>query len=279
MQIRKMIDQDLDFALQLTSSEGWSSTRLDFEELLQFDPDGCYIAEVDGKPVAMVCSSPYDGFGFISNLIVDREYRCKQYGTILMNHIIDYLENRGIRTQLLDGVIKAVPLYERLGCVKKHRSMRLEGTVKPKESLYVRHMISNDLEVIDRFDTDCFGAPREKFLHSRFRHFPTLAKVLEVQGEIIGYIMGSESGDIIRIGPWVMRENLDLAEELLTDFAMEVEEKNLKIGVVENNVRALSLLQKHQFKEIGFSWRMLRGIEGDWALSDHLYAICCAARG
>jgi len=279
MHIRQMTSKDFDFALRLTSIEGWSSTRLDFQELLQFDPDGSFIAEVDEKPVAMVCSSPYGRFGFVSNLIVEREYRHRQYGTFLMKHIIDHLEDRGIIAQLLDGVIEAVPLYERLGFVKKYRSMRLEGTVKPQESAYVRHITEDDLDTIGRFDTEFFGAPREKFLCSRFRHFPDLAKVLEVQGEIIGYIMGSESGDVIRIGPWVMMKNLDLAEELLTDFAMEVEEKTLKIGVVENNVRALGLLQKHHFKEVSYSWRMQRGIEGDWTLSDHLYAICCAARG
>ena len=84
MQIRLMREADIDFALQMTSTEGWSSTRLDFEELLQFDPEGCFVAEVDEIPIGMVCSCPYDGFGFVSNLIVDREYRYKQYGTILM---------------------------------------------------------------------------------------------------------------------------------------------------------------------------------------------------
>lgn len=279
MHIRQMTSKDFDFALRLTSIEGWSSTRLDFQELLQFDPGGSFIAEVDENPVAMVCSSPYGRFGFVSNLIVEREYRHRQYGTLLMRHIIDHLEDRGIMAQLLDGVIEAVPLYERLGFAKKYRSMRLEGTIKPQESSYVRHITEDDLDTIDRFDAEFFGASRERFLYSRFRHFPDLAKVLEVQGEIVGYIMGSESGDAIRIGPWVMRKNLDLAEELLTDFAIEVEEKTLKIGVVENNVRALGLLQKHQFKEVDYSWRMLRGIEGNWTLSDHLYAICCAARG
>lgn len=279
MQIRLMREADIDFALQMTSTEGWSSTRLDFEELLQFDPEGCFVAEVDEIPIGMVCSCPYDGFGFVSNLIVDREYRYKQYGTILMKHIIEYLEKRGVMTQLLDGVIKAISLYERLGFVKKYRSMRLEGTVKPEESDIVRPMTSEDLEVINRLDTEFFGAPREKFLHSRYSHFPNLAKVMEVRGKIVGYIMGSESRDAIRIGPWVIRDRLDLAEHLLTEFATEVEEKNLKIGVVENNVKALGLLRKHGFNEVGHSWRMLRGIEGNWTLSDHLYAICCAARG
>jgi hypothetical protein len=79
MQIRRMTDRDLEFALYLTSEEGWSSTRLDFEELMEFNPDGCFIAEIDNEKAGMVCSFPYDGFGFISYLIVTM---CQIHGSI-----------------------------------------------------------------------------------------------------------------------------------------------------------------------------------------------------
>lgn len=279
MQIRRMTKRDLDFALHLISGEGWTNTRLDFEELLAFDPKGCFIAEVSGEKVGMVCSTRYNGFGFVSNLIVDREHRGKHYGTVLMKHILSNLEKSGVVTQLLDGVVKAIPLYERLGFAKKYRSLRLEGILDPQESTHVRNMTMGDLEGIDEFDTEFFGASREKFLRSRLKHFPSLCKIIERKGEVTGYIMGSECGEYVRIGPWVMRENLERAEELLRDFAIEVEGKTLKIGVLENNSDARRLLDKYKFREISYSWRMLRGREGTWTFSNSLYAICCAARG
>ena len=279
MQIRTMTNDDLDFALYLTSQEGWSSTPLDFQELMEFAPDGCFIAEADNEKVGMVCASPYGGFGFISNLIVIKEQRKRQYGTILMKHIIDYLENKRSMTQLLDGVIKAVPLYEKLGFKKRCKSLRLEGTVEPKESTAVRFMRASDLSIIGEFDTKYFGASREKFLYSRFNHFPNLCKVVEIEGDLAGYIMGSKSGDYVRIGPWVMKADSEYAEDLLRDFALESEGKTLKIGVLENNMDALQILSKRDFTEIGYSWRMSRGREGTWTFSNHLHAICCAARG
>ncbi len=279
VQIRRMTIGDLDFILHLTSEEGWSSTRLDFEELMHFDPDGCFILERKDEKIGMVCAAPYDGFGFISNLIVIKEHRNQQYGTILMKHIIDYLEKRGIMTQLLDGVVKAVPLYEKLGFRKRYKSLRLEGVVQPKESVVVRFMKSWDLDTINEFDARFFGASREKFLNSRFEHFPNLCKVLEIDGDIAGYIMGSTSGEYVRIGPWVMKTHNDYAEELLRSFAMETNGRTLKIGVLENNTDALQLLNKYNFTNISYSWRMLRGGEGTFTFSNSLYAICCAARG
>jgi len=279
MHIRKMTQQDVDFGVGLAIAEGWGSTKLDFEELLAFDPKGCFIVENNDMPIGMICTTPYNGFGFISNLIVLEEYRNRKVGTLLMKHALDYLEDKGVRTQLLDGVVKAISLYERFGFEKRYKSLRLEGNVEPKESDDVRSMTIADLNTIDRFDTELFGASRKKFIESRLNNFPKLCKVLEIEGELAGYIMGSERNESVRIGPWVMRYASKQSDDLLQELASEVDEMTLQIGVLENNTSALQILKKYRFAQKSFSWRMIRGRSGDWTFSDHLYAICSAARG
>jgi len=279
MYIRKMSQQDIEFALTLTTTEGWGSIKLDFEELLAFDPQGCFIAEFSDEPIGMICTTPYNSFGFVSNLIVLREHRNKKLGTELMKHALEYLERKHVVSHLLDGVMKAISLYERFGFEKRHKSLRLEGYVEPKESADIRYMTAGDLDDIDQFDTKFFGASRKRFIESRLRHFPKLCKVLDINGELAGYIMGSERSGFIRIGPWVMKNNHEQAEDLLRDFALEVDGMPLQIGVLKNNRRALQIFQKHKFAQKSFSWRMMRGPKGNWTFSDHLYAICSAARG
>lgn len=279
MHIREMSKEDIDFALSLTSAEGWLSTRLDFEDLIEFDPHGCFIAEIDDEPIGMVCTVPYNGFGYVGNLIVLEEHRHRKLGTKLMEFAISYLENRAVMAQLLDGVQDAIPLYERIGFRKICKSLRLEGQIEPKESDDVRFMTKRDLFIIDQYDTRLFGACRKRFLQSLFTHFPKLCRVLEIDGEVFGYIMGSERESSIRIGPWVMIHHSNRTEELLRAFATETKGQVLKIGILESNTKAIQLVQKHNFVQTSYSWRMLRGSEGDWTLSDHLYAICSPARG
>ncbi len=279
MHVRKMLKKDIDFALGLTSAEGWSSTRLDFEDLLEFDPQACCIAEMNGEPIGMICTVPYDGFGFMSNLIVLEKHRKRGLGTELMEYAINYLESKEVRTQMLDGVKDAVPLYERLGFRKVCRSLRLEGRVNPSASENVRFMTDEDLVVVDRLDTQLFGACRKKFLQSLLTHFPRLCRVLEVDGQICGYIMGSERRGSIRIGPWGMIQHLGLAEELLRAFSVETGGSVLRIGVLERSHDAINLLQKHNFTQTTYSWRMIRGVDGEWSLSNRLYAICSPDRG
>ncbi|MFW9806354.1 MAG: GNAT family N-acetyltransferase [Candidatus Thorarchaeota archaeon] len=279
MNIRKMLQQDIAFSIELTSSEGWGSIELDFEELLSFDPEGCFIAEIDDTPIGMICTTPYGSFGFVSNLIVSKAYRTKNRGTLLMSHALDYLNKRGVRTQMLDGVLRAVSMYERFGFAKTYKSLRLQGHVEPNESDDVRRMTRSDIDEVERFDTEFFGAIRRDFIDSRLRNFPSLCKVLEIEGCIAGYIMGSERYDFIRIGPWVMNTHLERAEDLLQAFASECGERLLHIGVLENNLGALRILKRHGFIQKSFSWRMRRGDLGNWTFSDHLYAIHSAARG
>ena len=274
-----MLQQDIEFAIKLTSSEGWGSIELDFEELLSFDPEGCFIAEIDDTPIGMICTTPYNSFGFVSNLIVLKAYRTENRGTLLMNHALDYLIKRGVNSHMLDGVLRAVSMYERFGFEKTHKSLRLQGHVEPRESDDVRRMTRLDIDRVERFDTQFFGASRRGFIESRLRNFPSLCKVLEIDGDIAGYIMGSERYDFIRIGPWVMNTHLERAEDLLQAFASVCGKRLLHIGVLENNQEALRILKKHGFIQRSFSWRMRRGNLGNWTFSNHLYAIHSAARG
>jgi GNAT superfamily N-acetyltransferase len=277
--IRPMTHSDLDFALALTCAEGWSSTRRDFEELLEYDSLGCFIGEIDSQRIGMVCTVFYGDFGFIGNLIVLESCRGQQRGRRLMEYGMEYLRVRGARSILLDAVPKAVPLYERLGFRKICKSLRLEGAVSGKTLGNVRDMDETDLSEISDLDAYLFGGRRNYFLKMRFAVHPEYCKVMEMNGEIQGYIMGSNSGDSVRIGPWIMMSPDVSAEPLLLAFAQDAVVGSLKIGVLERNIKSLGILHKYGFSERSFSWRMLYGEKTEATLSNCLYAICSPARG
>ncbi|MHA1492581.1 MAG: GNAT family N-acetyltransferase [Candidatus Thorarchaeota archaeon] len=266
MKIREMSVNDLEFALNLTTLEGWN-------------PKGSFIGEVDDEPVGMVCTVNYGEFGFISNLIVQNIYRGQNFGKILMEIAMKHLLDSGTKSILLDGVPKAVSLYERLGFRKIAKSLRLEAELTGRNTQHSRPMTERDLEEIATFDSQHFGSQRDYFLRMRFSTFQEFGRVIEVDDKIQGFIMGSRSGSSVRIGPWVMNTQDEFAEQLLLEFAGMVEGNTLKIGVLENNVQALKLLDRYDFKEKSYSWRMLYGEDTEVTLSNHLYAIFSPARG
>lgn len=274
-----MTHDDLEFALTLTTREGWHSTRRDFEELLTHDNKGSFVGEIDQEPVGMVCTVYYGPVGFIGNLIVEEACRGNTCGRELMEYGMQYLKDHGTRSIFLDGVPGAVPLYERLGFRKICKSLRLEVVISIKGTSNSRLMREEDLQAVFSLDSSLFGVQREDFLRMRFDAYPEFCRVIESENELQGYIMGNISGDKIRIGPWVMREDGLHAEQLLIDMAPKVGEKIIKIGVLETNSKALKILRKYGFRESSYSWRMFYGDMTTATLSNQLYAIACPARG
>jgi hypothetical protein len=59
-----MQENDLDFAVACTQHEQWQSeTREDFETFLQYNPQGCFIYEVEQQRVGMCVAIDYGAVG------------------------------------------------------------------------------------------------------------------------------------------------------------------------------------------------------------------------
>ncbi|TFG11269.1 GNAT family N-acetyltransferase [Candidatus Thorarchaeota archaeon] len=280
MNIRSLLSSDIDFALDLTMAEGWTSTRSDFEELLLFNPNGCFIAEIGSEPMGMVCSISYGPFGFVGNLIVRPEYRGEGRGFGLMESAMHYLQSRGTSVVMLDAVSKAVSLYERLGFEIVCRSLRLAGTVKPKSSPRMHQMDEKFLKQVLSLDQKLFGGDRSLFLKKSLEKHPDLSLVCEGDNELVGFMMGSRRHGHVRLAPWAVSESPGFAQEMLPAFAEKAGSTTIRLGVLENNENAVRLLEDHGFHEQSHSWRMVKGVSPDAVhLSDGIYAIGSPMRG
>ena len=280
MHIRNMLSSDIDFALGLAMAEGWTSTRSDFEELVLFDPNGCFIAEMSSKPVGMVCSISYGTFGFVGNLIVRPEYRGEGRGFDLMEHAMDYLQSRATSVVMLDAVPKAVSLYECLGFEVVCRSLRLAGSVEPKSSPRMHQMDEKNLKQVLSLDQELFGGDRSLFLKKSLEKNPDLSLVCESENEIVGFMMGSRRHGHVRLAPWALSGFPGLAQEMLRAFARKTGSATIRVGVLEKNENAVRLLKNYGFHKQSHSWRMVKGISPDAVhLADGLYAIGSPMRG
>lgn len=281
MRIRTMKSTDLDFAAESAHLEGWrSETREMFANLLAFQPQGCFIAEENGCRAGLCVGVCYRRSGFIGELIVRKEYRGRNIGPLLFKQTIKYLEDQGTESIFLDGVLKAAPFYESMGFHKLCRSLRYLARPEPKMSSSINPMTNNDLKEIYTLDLAVFGADRSFFIQKRFARNPHLCKVIKRNGRITGYIQGHEAGDIVCAGPWIVGEGENDPLILLRDLAGETGGRKIRIGVLESNVQAVSLIQIIPGIETQkFSWRMCRGLESSLGMSSMCYAIGSPAKG
>ncbi len=280
-----MTDADLDFAASCTAAEGWvSETRLEFEGFFAHDPGGCLVAEDQGRRVGIGVATGYGEFGFIGELIVLKEMRGCGIGRMLLDGCVDYLRRRGARSILLDGVVRAVPLYERAGFRKVCRSLRFSGTVVGKPCASVRPMRAEDMQAVAQLDRQAFGADRSFFLARRLSLYPGLCKVLVMDGRLAGFIVGRRGvgpeNSWTAAGPWVVAPGVECPEDLLLSLPSEGAFLQLGLGILETNQAAVSLVRSLGFVErLASPWRMLLGRPGNLGDSPLAYAVGSAAKG
>ena len=51
IRVRPLAAADLPLGLRLSQAAGWNQTEADWRRFLDLQPDGCFVAELDGTPV------------------------------------------------------------------------------------------------------------------------------------------------------------------------------------------------------------------------------------
>ncbi|MEW5869241.1 MAG: GNAT family N-acetyltransferase [Chloroflexota bacterium] len=285
MHIRTMQAADLDFAARCTLGEGWvSETRQEFESFFAYDPSGCFIAEQDGQPLGIAVATCYGRYAFIGELIVSVAWRGRGLGSQLFAHAVAYLQQHGAENILLDGVLAAVPIYERAGFRGVCLSLRFSGSLPGAAHPHVRPMHASDLAAVCALDRQAFAADRSFFLQRRLEHNPGLCLVYEQGGVVAGFVQGrrsdSPSGPGVTAGPWVVSERVENPLDLLEGLQACAPGALLRLGVLETNIQAVALLERSGFTARADSpLHMLLGSDAALGQSPQCCAIGSSAKG
>ncbi|MCG8571464.1 MAG: GNAT family N-acetyltransferase [Spirochaetes bacterium] len=90
----------------------------DWDKVEFFDPEGVFLAELNGKLIGfIICFSKKDD-GYISVLTIIPEYRGKGFSKKLIKKAVDYLQDNGhdlIKLKVEKNNSRAIQLYKELG--------------------------------------------------------------------------------------------------------------------------------------------------------------------
>jgi predicted N-acetyltransferase YhbS len=255
-----MVPEDEGFFIELISLTGWGNTAADFRRMLQYEPEGCFLATRDGVDVGMVNSTLYGSVGWIGNLVVHPRQRGEGIGAALMRRAMEHLTDSGVALIRLDSVEKAIPLYEKLGFRAEYASLRFSGLGTAFDVPDVEEMRVSHLSEVLHLDARYFGANRGRMLRRVFEDFPEYCFVACEEGEVRGYIMAKRGGKNVRIGPWVCEPSrAEKAKGLLRRMMDAAAGEKLWIGVPEGNEASAEILNAHGFSSLPSSLRMCYG--------------------
>jgi GNAT superfamily N-acetyltransferase len=166
--IRMLSEDDLDFADRVRLQAGWNQTRADWRRLIELEPSGCFVAELDGVLAGTATTTVYGGddLAWIGMVLVDEAARRRGVGTALLEHCISHLKNeRRVRCIKLDATSAGQPLYEKLGFVAEWGLQRWQATMSGN-STDARTAVDDLTDAAFALDRVTFGADRSALLRS-----------------------------------------------------------------------------------------------------------------
>jgi len=264
MHLRKMTRDDVSMGMRLKDIAGWNQTPGDWERFLDASPEGCFVAQQEGRVCGTVTTIGYEGrFAWIGMVLVDPEYRSRGTGTRLLEKAIEYLDAAGISTMKLDATPQGKPLYEKLGFVAEYEIERWvlsEHTHRPRAvASEARISEAGSLEDIIRTDYGVFGADRGALLRSLHRDAPDFTTTIHLQRELGGYTLGRRGSLADHLGPW-MALSETAAQGLLEGFLSRSAGRDIFVDCLKSNPFAGRLLRASGFEFARPLTRMVRGL-------------------
>lgn len=278
VKVRTLEPGDFSFCLVQSAREGWDTTVRTLATHLAHDPDGCFIAEVEGQPAGMVTTTRYQLTGWIGNLIVPPERRGLGIGTLLMQRAIAHLERRGTATIRLEADPMGINIYHKLGFVDEFESPRFRRERSASPALAAAAELAQaDLSRLGAFDAPYFGDRRGRLL-GLLSDGARLALRVPARGRLAGYLIAQPSACGTRLGPWVA-ESSHAAAELLDTAVARLDDGALIVAVPGPNDAGCEMLRSRGFFTTPSSLRMVRGPRTAGGQPECVYALATGAVG
>lgn len=255
---------DLPLCRHLVAEAGWNQLDSDWLRAMTLGPDGCFVARINERPVGTTTACCFGNIAWIAMVLVDKRNRNQGIGKRLVEHVIGFLEQKGITTIRLDATALGQGLYEKLGFQPEYEVVRFTGnasSVKPSP---------NDLHIVlpdDRLAQDIFnldqqitGTDRTAFISD----FITVVEhpfysTLAPDGKVDGYAGCREGRNATQIGP-VGALNAVSGERLLNAISSHYNDKTLFIDIPAANVQATEWASANGFTAQRRFIRMFRGL-------------------
>jgi len=205
LKLRYLTSADIPFADSLRAIAGWNQTTRDWQRFLDLNPNGCLLAESEGRPVATATTVTYGGeLGWIGMMLVHPDFRRRGIARVLIQHSIEILQSARVKAIKLDATPAGREIYLRMGFKDEFTITRYqhETAVAQKSGAAIRPATQQDVGKIAELDQAATGASRENLLARLFAD-GSKTVVHESRSQITGYGMLRQGSLASYLGPIV----------------------------------------------------------------------------
>lgn len=243
--IRRMVENELQIALDWAYKEGWNPGLNDRQCFYQADPKGFFLGLLNDEPIATGAAVAYDeNFAFCGLYIVKQEFRKQGYGFQLTEERLKYVGNR---ITGLDGVLDKIPKYQRIGYIPSHTNIRYALRSQPAFSSYpqVVELKKIPFEQLENFDRSYFPSPRSNFLRCWITQTNSYALGYLKDQKLYGYGVIRKCFKGYKIGPLFAASPV-IAQELFESLCSKIKEGPVYLDIPEPNKNGQLLAKNYK---------------------------------
>lgn len=217
--LRTMDEDELARVLDWAADEGWNPGLDDAAAFFAADPQGFFMAEDGGSPVAAISVVNHsDDFAFLGLYLCRPSHRGRGIGYALWQHAIDHA---GSRTIGLDGVPDQQDNYARSGFVRAGETTRYSGMIAGADAGGIAPAQPADIAALVALEADASGARKPAYLSAWFTQTPHRVTLLSRRdGVPSGCVTVRKCRDGAKIGPLIATDG-DQARALIARAALE----------------------------------------------------------
>jgi GNAT superfamily N-acetyltransferase len=204
-----MTPQDIPLGMRLSRESSWNQTPADWRRFIELEPEGCFVAELQGRPVGTTCTLVLGSAACVALVLVDAAWRRRGIGTTLVQAAVGRLDRHRVKSIRLDATPAGEPLYARFGFAPDYEIVRFEGTLPlaafPSAPFAAGAPAApctpGDLEEVIALDRAITGMDRGRVLTRLFGEHPDRWRIVRQGGRIVGYAATRPGGRGVHLGP------------------------------------------------------------------------------
>jgi ribosomal protein S18 acetylase RimI-like enzyme len=261
VEIRRMTVTDLPLCRHLVRQAGWNQSDADWLRTMELEPDGCFVAEKEGVPVATTTTCCFGKCAWIAMVLVDTAFRNQGIAKEMLLHAIQYLENKGMTTVRLDATALGQGLYRKLGFEDEYEVARFtrEPVSGKFTSVYTPHIASEEIiRDIITLDLLATGADRAMLLRDLISQGSPFYYTQDDDSQPESYAFTRAGISAVQIGP-AIAVNADAGRRVLDEMASYLQEERVFIDIPTQNAAAVCWAEANGFATQRTFMRMYRG--------------------
>ena len=254
--VSRMSSDEIHTAIDWANKEGWNPGLHDATCFYQTDPNGFFAGKLNNRIIAIGSAVVYDDhFAFFGFYVVHPDYRGKGYGLELTRARLAYI---GARNAGLDGVIKNLPIYERIGFKLAYNNARYYGINLPRplqENNAIVPLSTVHFDQICAYDRLHFPAQREGFLTCWINQKGGKSLGYIEHDKLLGYGVIRPCYRGFKIGP-LFANDPTIAEDLFIHLAKHAKNLPIYLDIPVCNQQAMDLVKRYQLEKVFETARM-----------------------